>query len=61
MWQDVSLGSGGGDGPRTTRFLRQCAARHPAFVPVVLVLKLMLEQRSCNKAFTGGARKHASA
>ena len=54
---DVCL-DGAGDGPRTTRFLRDQCRQYPAFAPVAMTLKLLLEQRVLHKAFTGGVSSY---
>ena len=54
---DVCL-DGTGDGPRTTRFLKDQLRQYPAFAPVAMTLKLLLEQRALHKAFTGGVSSY---
>ena len=54
---DVCL-DGAGDGPRTTRFLKEQSRQYAAFVPVAMTLKLLLEQRALHKAFTGGVSSY---
>jgi DNA polymerase sigma len=56
---DICLGSSGGDGPRATAFLQDCVRRIRSFAPVVLCLKVHLEQHALTKTFTGGVSSQA--